>query len=491
MTRHTDQRLARRATRGDGRAFEAIYRRYGQDLYRFCLAMVSNPQDAQDTLQNAMLKALRALPGEERRIELKPWLYRVVRNEAVETLRRRRDSAELAPEQTVDSREIFDTAEQRQRLRELLADLSELPERQRSALVMRELSGLGFEQIARAFDTSAAVARQTVYEARLSLRQMEAGREMRCEGAMRELSDADGRVTRRRELRAHLRNCPSCRAFREEIAERRGEFAALAPLPLAASAALLHGLLGGQASSAAGTGAAGVGGAVGSGAGSAVATPAIVKSVAVIAAAAAVGATAADRSGLIDLHFPADGQRAQSSRSGSGEPVGPQATHGAGAGAAAKPGAPVEADAGKGRRTPSGKSANRSSAATAGAGTGPRDETDTPGAGAADRPAATRSGNAAPGHSSGSHDGGRGHSAPNQKGPPEGLPEAANQGQQVSTAHKAPQANPSPGPGSGAAIPPPGPPASGQGGGAPPVDSAPPPNDDPLAGPPPGQGGPP
>jgi len=472
MTRHTDQRLARRATRGDRGAFEAIYRRYGQDLYRFCLAMVGNPQDAQDTLQNAMLKALRALPGEERRIELKPWLYRVARNEAVETLRRRRDSAELVPEQTVDSREISDTAEQRQRLRALLADISELPERQRSALVMRELSGLGFEQIARAFDTSAAVARQTVYEARLSLRQMAAGREMRCEEAMRELSDADGRVTRRRELRAHLRDCPGCRAFREEIAERRGEFAALAPLPLAASAALLHG-------------------ALGSGAGSAAATPAIVKSVAVIAAAATVGATAADRSGLIDLHFPADSQRAQSSRSASGGPGGPGASHGAGAGAS------VEAGAGRGRRTPPGRSADRSSAATAGAGTGARGETETPAAGAADRPAATRSANAAPGHSSGSHGGGRGHSAPSQKGPPEGLPEAASQGQQIATAHKPPQANASPGPGSGAGVPPPapptppGPPASGQGGGAPPVGPAPPPNDDPPAGPPPGEGGPP
>ena len=89
-----------RAAKGDRRAFEAIFQRYHQDLYRFCLAMVGNPQDAQDALQNTMVKVLRALPGEQREIKLKPWLYRIARNEAIEILRRRRDDAELEPELT-------------------------------------------------------------------------------------------------------------------------------------------------------------------------------------------------------------------------------------------------------------------------------------------------------------------------------------------------------------------------------------------------------
>lgn len=231
-----DDRLVLRATKGDRRAFEAIYKRYHRDLYRFCLAMVGNPQDAQDALQNTMVKVLRALPGEKRQIQLKPWLYRIARNEAVETMRRRHDSAEIEPDQTASTAEVAETVETRERLRRLIADLEELPERQRAALVMRELAGLGFAQIGAAFETSAAVARQTVYEARLSLRQMEEGREMGCDRVMQELSDADGRVTRRREVRAHLRGCASCRAFRDSMAARRGEFAAIAPLPLAVSA---------------------------------------------------------------------------------------------------------------------------------------------------------------------------------------------------------------------------------------------------------------
>ncbi len=329
----SDDRLARRAAKGDRRAFATIYNRYHQDLYRFCLAIVGNPQDAQDALQNAMVKVLRALPGEKRRIQLKPWLYRVAHNEAVELLRRRRPTEQVDPEiATAPASSPAETAEHRERLRKLLADLEELPDRQRGALVMRELAGLSFNQIGAAFKTSDAVARQTVYEARLSLRQMAEGREMSCKKVMWELSEADGRVTRRRDIQAHLRACPECRAFRDEIAGRRRDLVAIAPLPIAISAGLLHGLLGGNASAAAGgTVAAGTGGTVGVGAGSGagggiagtvaagagktVATSAIVKGAATVAVVAAIGATAADRGGLIETPLPSSIGGAKSSQS--------------------------------------------------------------------------------------------------------------------------------------------------------------------------------
>src|SRR5262249_14733293 len=157
---------------------------------RFCLAITSNPQDAQDALQNTMVKVLRALPGEERRIKLKPWLYRIARNEAVEVLRRRRDGEQLDGERLSLST-LADTAEARERLRSLLDDLEELPERQRAVLLMRELCGLDFAAIGAAYETSAAAARQTLYEARLSLRELEEGRGRKCTEVRREISDAD------------------------------------------------------------------------------------------------------------------------------------------------------------------------------------------------------------------------------------------------------------------------------------------------------------
>src|SRR6187200_1176041 len=163
----SDERLTRRAVGGDERAFAAIFRRYHQSLFRFCLAIVGNPEDAQDALQNTMIKVLGALPGERREIKLKPWLYRVAHNESIDLLRRRREGAELDDTQVSAGTEIAETVAQRERLSRLLADLRELPERQRSALVMRELGGLDYEQIGAAFESSPAVARQTVYEARL------------------------------------------------------------------------------------------------------------------------------------------------------------------------------------------------------------------------------------------------------------------------------------------------------------------------------------
>jgi RNA polymerase sigma factor (sigma-70 family) len=426
----SDERLAQRATDGDQRAFEEIYDRYGQGLYRFCLAMVGNPQDAQDALQNTMVKALRALPGEQRRIQLKPWLYRIARNESVELMRRRRESVDIEPDQTQALGEIASTVETRERLRALIDDLEELPERQRAALVMRELAGLGFDQIGNVFDSSAAVARQTVYEARLSLRQMEAGRELSCRDVMRELSDADGRVTRRRELRAHLRSCADCRAFREGISKRHADLAAIAPLPAAASAALLSGVLGtGTAGATAGAAGAGLAGTIGAGAGKAVATSAIVKSAAAVAVVAAVG-VGADRSGLIEspLRVGGDGSGGHPAKELRDLPGTKADRRGA-----------VDGTAGAGIGGSGGDAEKNGAGEGPGATEGGRGREGADGRGR-QRSARERSkGNAGSGAS--------GHGRAHGKGRPDGLPGASSHGQQTAAAHKAPQARVVPGPG--------------------------------------------
>jgi RNA polymerase sigma factor (sigma-70 family) len=303
----SDERLARRAAEGDDRAFAAIFRRYNRDLYRYCLAIAGNPADAQDAVQNAMVKAMRSLPGEQREIKLKPWLYRVAHNEAVELLRQRRGGESLDPEAPAGDEGLAETVERRRRLRHLFADLGELPERQRGALVMRELAGLDFDQIGAALGTSAATARQTVYEARLGLREMEAGREMGCDAVTRAISDADGRTLRRRDVRAHLRFCSDCRAFGAGIEDRRHDLAALSPLPAAAAAALLKGALSSAAAGGGAAGAAGSGGAGGLAAGAVGGTGLAVKSAATLAVVAVIGAGAADRVGLVRIGDSGDG----------------------------------------------------------------------------------------------------------------------------------------------------------------------------------------
>ncbi len=337
MTRvFSDDRLARRAVKGDERAFAAIFDRYHQSLYRYCLAIVGDSQDAQDALQNTMVKVLGALPGEERRIQLKPWLYRIAHNESIELLRRRRETRRLDPELAAAGPGLAEEAASRERLRRLISDLDELPERQRGALVMRELAGLDFSEIGTALGTSPAVARQTLYEARLGLRQMDEGREMSCETVTRALSDGDGRVVRRRDLRAHLRTCASCRRFREEIEGRERDLAALSPLPAVAAAGLLQGLLGGHGATG-----GGLASALGGGAAKSLGASAALKGAATVAVVAAIGVGAADRSGLIDVGLPGDG-RSQATRAERGPGLGPVRAQSSGSDSAA-----IDATAGR------------------------------------------------------------------------------------------------------------------------------------------------
>ncbi len=495
-----DERLARRAAAGDAAAFEGIFRRYHQDLYRYCLATVGNPQDAQDALQNTMVKAMQALPGEQREIKLKPWLYRVAHNEAIETLRRRREGVPLDAEREVSSWEIAESAAARERLRQLFADLEELPERQRSALVMRELAGLDFEEIGASFDTSPAVVRQTLYEARLSLRQMDEGREMNCEKVMTALSDADGRVARRRDLRAHLRRCASCRDFGEEIGERRGEFAAIAPLPLALSAGLLQALAGSQASTlgtgaaggagaaaASGAGGGGLAGAVGAGVGKTIAGATIAKSAATVAVVAAVGVSAADRGGVIDLPLgggdatearPALERRSPVANEVSADPLAP--------GRQVRPGRSAEAGSqsrherpewstppGIGRPDPADK-ATQTEAGRPGppALPAPPDRSQ---AGPAGSQAQTDPGDSGPSAA------GQGGSPESPPGQPPNAPPASSRGQEKAAAHKPPQAE-SPGAGKGSPQPKPEKPSKGdksEGAAVAPAPSAPPAPPDP------------
>jgi len=255
----SDARLARLAAAGDERAFAAIYERYHQELYRFCRAMLSDQHEAQDALQSTMASALRALPGEERRIELRPWLYRVARNECVSHLRRRQQVVEEVPSLLPPAPGADLAYESRERLRALVADLAALPERARSALVMRELSGLDYDQIGKALGSSPAAARQAVYEARVALQELEEGRAMECDRVRHALSERDGRVLRGRRLRAHLRGCERCTDFQAAIETRSEDLKLLAP-PLSAVAAsgVLGSMLGGGA--AAGGGAALTGG---------------------------------------------------------------------------------------------------------------------------------------------------------------------------------------------------------------------------------------
>jgi RNA polymerase sigma factor (sigma-70 family) len=164
-----DRRLVDLVRDGYDAAFEEIVRRYRRPLDRFAAAMVGGRSE--DVTQDAFSKALLALRGSEAEIELRPWLYRIVRNTALNDLRDCGPIAEELAETLPGGLSAAAQVEAREELRDLMERLRALPDPQRAALVMRELEGLSHEEIAAALGVSGGAARQTIFRARAALRE--------------------------------------------------------------------------------------------------------------------------------------------------------------------------------------------------------------------------------------------------------------------------------------------------------------------------------
>lgn len=163
-----DRRLVTLVREGYENAFEEIVRRYGKPLTRYAAAIVGGR--AEDVTQDAFSKALLALRRDGAEIELRPWLFRIVRNTALNDLRDSPPSAEALAEVIASGTGPAEELERREELADLMRRLQSLPEAQRAAIVMRELEGLSHEEIANALGLSDGGARQAIYRARRSLR---------------------------------------------------------------------------------------------------------------------------------------------------------------------------------------------------------------------------------------------------------------------------------------------------------------------------------
>jgi RNA polymerase sigma factor (sigma-70 family) len=165
----SDGRLVRLVREGYESAFEEIVRRYRRPLDRFAAGIVGGRSE--DVTQDSFRKALEALRHGDSDVELRPWLYRIVRNTALNDLRDRPPAAaELADELIGGARSAAAEAEERAEIAALTARLRALPENQRAALVMRELEGMSHEEIAASLGISGGAARQAIARARTAVR---------------------------------------------------------------------------------------------------------------------------------------------------------------------------------------------------------------------------------------------------------------------------------------------------------------------------------
>jgi RNA polymerase sigma factor (sigma-70 family) len=165
----SDDRLVALAREGHERAFEAIVERYRKSLLRAARRVLPEGR-AEDALQQGLLKAWTALQRGDEVRELRPWLYRIVHHTALNTLRGGGyDYAELHEAvQIADGSD--EELERRALMRQTLASLAALPERQREALLRTAVSGDPQGEVARDLGVSDNALRQLVHRARRSLR---------------------------------------------------------------------------------------------------------------------------------------------------------------------------------------------------------------------------------------------------------------------------------------------------------------------------------
>ncbi len=258
-----DQRLVEQIRRGNELAFEVAFERHGTGILGFCRHMLGSREEAEDAVQHTFAAAYRDLQrGGERDIALKAWLYTIARNRCVSVLRARREHPAELDELATDG--LSEQVEQRAELRELLADVRELPEEQRAALLLAEAAGLSHAEVAQVLGCETGSVKGLVFRARSALIEMRSARETSCLEIREQLATLRGGALRRNELRHHLRNCPGCSAYREEVRRQRQMMAAALPVVpsfgLKSSVLGAAGITGGTAAGGAAAGGAAAGG---------------------------------------------------------------------------------------------------------------------------------------------------------------------------------------------------------------------------------------
>jgi RNA polymerase sigma-70 factor (ECF subfamily) len=177
--REVDQQLVERVQRGDKRAFDLLVNKYQRKLGRLLSRFIRDPSEVEDVTQEAFIKAYRALPGFRGESAFYTWLYRIgintAKNHLVAMGRRAPTSTDLdaeeaestegaeqlrdlnTPENQLMSREVGDTVNR---------TLLELPEELRTALTLREIEGLSYEEIAEAMQCPVGTVRSRIFLAR-------------------------------------------------------------------------------------------------------------------------------------------------------------------------------------------------------------------------------------------------------------------------------------------------------------------------------------
>jgi len=287
-----DERLVALTRRGNQAAYEALVARYQARLLAFCRHMLSSREDAEDVLQEVFAAAFNAMLADDRAINVRPWLYRIARNRCLNHLRKQTaigvDSMDihLAEHGTTTADKVHD----REDFRQLVADVQTLAETQRTALLLREIDALSYEQIAEAMETTVPSVKSLLVRARVSLAEAAEARRLTCDEVRSELGEwAEGLARISAPVRRHVRGCQRCGAFKKQLRQTNKALAAVFPVgPLL----LLKKFILAQGASGAGAAAGGAAASGGVAAGGATASSALSAGIGAVATKTAAGLAA-------------------------------------------------------------------------------------------------------------------------------------------------------------------------------------------------------
>ena len=174
-----ESRLIRMAAGGDPAAFNELLGMHERRMYAVALRMCGNAEDAQDCLQEAMLRIFRAIGGFKAESSFSTWVYRITMNTCLDELRRRKNRPNTSLDGLLDTgwspSDDEDTPEKhamrsqtREGIRRMIA---ELPEDMRAAIVLRDIQGYSYEEIAQILDTNVGTIKSRISRGREKLRE--------------------------------------------------------------------------------------------------------------------------------------------------------------------------------------------------------------------------------------------------------------------------------------------------------------------------------
>ena len=175
-----DDRMVELALDGDSRAFELLMEKHESKMYAVALRMCKNREDAQDCLQDAMLRIYKALPSFKGQSSFSTWAYRITMNTCLDDLRRKKVRQAQSLDQMlevgwspVDENNSTERHIENSELkRNLSKAIQTLPEEMRAAVVLRDVQGFSYEEIASILSTNVGTVKSRISRGREKLREI-------------------------------------------------------------------------------------------------------------------------------------------------------------------------------------------------------------------------------------------------------------------------------------------------------------------------------